>query len=71
MAGVALINGIIFGVYGNIQRRMDDPTSLRSHALAGALAGLSQSVISSPMELIKTRIQVQSQVCAKDAVLFK
>ena len=61
MAGVAVINAMIFGVYGNVQRRMEDPTSLKSHAVAGAVAGLSQSVISSPMELVKTRIQVQGQ----------
>ena len=58
MAGVAFINALIFGVYGNVQRRLDDPTSLGAHAVAGAVAGLSQAVVASPMELVKTRIQV-------------
>lgn len=58
LAGVAAINAIIFGVYGNIQRQSADPDSLRSHFFAGAAAGLAQSWLCSPMELAKTRIQL-------------
>lgn len=61
MAGVALVNAIVFGVYGNIQRKSSDPNSIKSHFLAGSAAGLAQSVVCSPMELIKTRLQLQSQ----------
>lgn len=61
MGGVALVNAIIFGVYGNIQRRSSDPDSMQSHFLAGSAAGLAQSFVCSPMELIKTRLQLQSQ----------
>lgn len=61
MGGVALVNAIIFGVYGNIQRRSSDPDSIKSHFLAGSAAGLAQSFVCSPMELIKTRLQLQSQ----------
>lgn len=42
MGGVALVNAIIFGVYGNIQRRSSDPDSIKSHFLAGSAAGLAQ-----------------------------
>lgn len=61
MGGVALVNAIIFGVYGNIQRHSSDPDAIKSHFLAGSAAGLAQSIVCSPMELIKTRLQLQSQ----------
>ena len=62
MAGVTVVNAIVFGVYGNAERHLSDPTSLYSHFLAGSMAGLAQSVICSPMELIKTRLQVQQNM---------
>jgi len=58
LAGVAGINAIVFGVYGNTQRHLSDPDSLMSHFLAGSVAGLVQSGVCSPMELAKTRVQV-------------
>lgn len=59
MAGVAAVNAVAFGVYGNVQRLTSDPNGLMSHFLAGGAAGLCQSLICSPMELIKTRLQLQ------------
>lgn len=56
LAGVAAINAIVFGVYGNVQRNLSEPNSLVSHFLAGGAAGLCQSVFCSPMELAKTRL---------------
>lgn len=47
-------------MYGNVQRNTSDPNSLFSHFLAGSAAGAAQSVICSPMELIKTRLQIQN-----------
>lgn len=64
LAGVALINAIVFGVYGNVQRRAAEPDALRTQMFAGMAAGLVQSVITSPMELTKTRMQMQ---CATGA----
>uniref|UniRef100_A0A1B6M8Q4 Mitochondrial basic amino acids transporter n=2 Tax=Graphocephala atropunctata TaxID=36148 RepID=A0A1B6M8Q4_9HEMI len=61
MAGVALVNAIVFGVYGNVQRSMANPETLQSIFLAGASSGLVQSVISSPVELVKTRVQISNQ----------
>lgn len=60
MAGVAVVNAIIFGVYGNVQKRMSNPDSLQSHFWAGTAAGMCQSVVTSPMELAKTRMQLQT-----------
>lgn len=59
MFGVAFVNAIVFGVYGNVQRRTEDPDSLKSHILGGSAAGLVQSFVCSPIELAKTRIQLQ------------
>jgi len=61
LAGVAFVNAIIFGVQGNILRRLPDPDSLRAQFVAGAAAGLAQSWIASPLELAKTRIQVRQR----------
>lgn len=59
LGGVAFVNAIVFGVYGNVQRITDNPESLKSHFLAGSAAGLIQSFVCSPMELAKTRLQLQ------------
>lgn len=64
MAGVAFVNAIVFGVHGNMVKHIQNPDSLRSQMLCGAAAGLSQSIVSSPMELIKTRVQIQTEACA-------
>ncbi|XP_031617145.1 mitochondrial basic amino acids transporter [Contarinia nasturtii] len=59
MVGVSAINAIVFGVYGNVQRVSSNPNSYMSHFLAGSLAGFTQSIICSPMELAKTQLQLQ------------
>lgn len=58
MMGLTFINAIVFGVQGNTMRllREDTPTN---QFLAGAAAGAIQSVICCPMELAKTRMQMQ------------
>nr|XP_037274785.1 mitochondrial basic amino acids transporter-like [Rhipicephalus microplus] len=63
MAGVALVNAVVFGVYGTTQKRLGD--SIWAHAASGVLAGAVQSVISSPVELAKTRLQIQGQSGAR------
>lgn len=59
MAGVSFINAIAFGVYGNVQRLLGTPDSTVSHFVSGAAAGAVQSLVGSPIELAKTRLQVQ------------
>lgn len=59
LAGVSFVNAIVFGVYGNTQRMLTDPDTIKSHAIAGGVAGIFQSVVCAPMELAKTRIQLQ------------
>lgn len=58
LCGVAVINAIVFGVYGTSMRYLKENT-LTNHFLAGMFAGTVQSVISCPMELAKTKIQLQ------------
>ncbi len=40
--GVAAINAICFGVYGNVNRRLANPESLRSVTVAGMASGFVQ-----------------------------
>ncbi|KAJ9582804.1 hypothetical protein L9F63_022845 [Diploptera punctata] len=61
MAGVAFVNAIVFGVHGNFQRNFTNPDAASSHFTAGAAAGFVQSFVCSPMELVKTRLQVQKK----------
>ena len=58
MAGVGLINAIIFGVQGNLSRVLEP--GLSSQCVAGGIAGAIQSIVCCPMELAKTRVQIQS-----------
>ncbi|XP_072939065.1 mitochondrial basic amino acids transporter-like isoform X2 [Epargyreus clarus] len=58
LGGVAVINAIVFGAYGNTRRSLPNPDSLKTHALAGGIAGLLQSFACAPVELIKTRQQL-------------
>ncbi|KAG7204993.1 hypothetical protein KM043_005378 [Ampulex compressa] len=60
MAGVAAVNAIVFGIYGQAQRSLPDPDCLSSHFIAGASAGIAQTPVCSPIELAKTRLQLQS-----------
>ena len=58
MAGVGLINAILFGVQGNVLRFLEP--GLSSQCIAGGIAGAVQSIVCCPMELAKTRVQVQN-----------
>lgn len=58
MMGLTFINAIVFGVQGNTMRLLGQDTPLNQF-LAGAAAGAIQCVICCPMELAKTRMQVQ------------
>mgnify|MGYP001799663791 CR=1 FL=1 len=57
LLGLGFINAIIFGVHGNLTKRLDP--SWGSQVISGAVSGCAQSIVCSPMELAKTRLQVQ------------
>lgn len=58
MMGLTFINAIVFGVQGNTMRLLGQD-SVTNQFLAGAAAGSIQCVICCPMELAKTRMQMQ------------
>lgn len=58
LMGLTFINALVFGVQGNTLRALGQDTPLHQF-LAGAAAGAIQCVICCPMELAKTRLQVQ------------
>ena len=72
MAGVAVINAVVFGVYGQTQKFLDENLPSRSdhhlggHFLAGASAGIAQAPVCSPIELAKTRLQLQASGAVGD-----
>lgn len=69
LASISVLNAVVFGVYGNVQRKTSEPDSLFSHFLAGSAAGLSQTLIASPMELVKSRVQIQNGI--PNAIIHK
>ncbi|XP_032441802.1 mitochondrial basic amino acids transporter-like isoform X1 [Xiphophorus hellerii] len=58
MIGLTFISGIVFGVQGNAMRLLGEDTPTHQF-ITGAAAGTMQSVICCPMELAKTRMQMQ------------
>ena len=65
LIGQGIINFILFGVEGNVQKAyIEDrlpPTTypVLSPFVSGSIAGISQSFVSCPMDLIKIRVQHQ------------
>lgn len=73
LVGNAPMNAVVFGAYGNAKRFLDDtfPRPTKNYAgrtkpqyaniyLAGAWAGALQSLVTSPVEMVKCRLQVQN-----------
>ncbi len=60
LVGQVFINAVIFGVQGNTLRRLKDK-GVKGHFISGAVAGGIQTFLCSPVELIKTRMQLQGQ----------
>ncbi|XP_029806755.1 mitochondrial basic amino acids transporter [Suricata suricatta] len=58
LMGLTFINALVFGVQGNTLRALGRDTPLNQF-VAGAAAGAIQCVICCPMELAKTRLQLQ------------
>ncbi|XP_020862968.1 mitochondrial basic amino acids transporter isoform X1 [Phascolarctos cinereus] len=58
MMGLTFINALVFGVQGNTIRALGKDTPMNQF-MAGSAAGAIQCVICCPMELAKTRMQLQ------------
>uniref|UniRef100_H0W9R4 Mitochondrial basic amino acids transporter n=1 Tax=Cavia porcellus TaxID=10141 RepID=H0W9R4_CAVPO len=65
LMGLTFINALVFGVQGNALRALgrDSPWN---QFVAGAAAGAIQCVICCPMELAKTRLQLQGAGAARE-----
>jgi solute carrier family 25 carnitine/acylcarnitine transporter 20/29 len=59
MFGVAIINGIVFSIQNLSKGFFDNPDTYLTLAITGAIAGSAQALICSPIELVKTRLQMQ------------
>lgn len=70
MATIPIINAIVFAAYGQAKSWFADPKNpnapltLGQLAVAGGYAGLVNSLVVSPVELIKTRLQIQYEAVA-------
>lgn len=60
LVGVTALNALTFGIQGNIRRLMKNPDSVMSQFSAGMVTGAIQSIVVSPMELVKSRMQLQT-----------
>jgi len=66
--GVAGVNALIFGIYGLLKPYVSGAPghdALWAHFAAGSLSGACQSFVASPMELIKTRMQIDESSVKK------
>ncbi|GLT76181.1 hypothetical protein SLA2020_478560 [Shorea laevis] len=67
LAAVAFQNAMVFQIYAILSRAFDssvsanDPPSYQSVALAGVGTGALQSILLSPVELVKIRLQLQNR----------
>ncbi|GAA5935355.1 uncharacterized protein JCM15063_001010 [Sporobolomyces koalae] len=62
--GLAFIDSAFFGLYGQVMQRFgqdrQDPNALPKVFLAGATAGAACALLETPIEVVKTRAQVES-----------
>ena len=61
LLGIALQNAILFGLQGYFRRFVDE--SVKGEMLAGAMTGMSQAIVTAPIELAKIKLQVQGTGC--------
>ena len=64
------MNAIVFGVHGNVRRALGN-NSLSDEFIAGCVAGGIQSIIASPMELVKIRFQMQGEGVSSNVTTSK
>jgi len=75
LTGMVAINGIVFGVEGQVFKHFE-PTEnrvkqIQQHFFAGGVAGFAQTVVCCPTELIKCRMQIQNMKTDPNAVKYK
>lgn len=60
LLSVPIVNSVVFGAYAQANSFLGNQTSFKNGILAGAYAGLINTVVVTPIELIKCKMQVQS-----------
>jgi len=65
MYGTIAVNALIFGVHGNVKHFINIDHPMKHELFAGATAGFIESFVVAPMELVKTRMQLQGEGQAK------
>jgi solute carrier family 25 carnitine/acylcarnitine transporter 20/29 len=79
------INAVLFGVEENVRKKLNNKTSTANekynqykiYAISGAIAGLTQSFLLSPVELIKIKMQLPNSnyrstwQCTRDLIANK
>lgn len=58
---IPLVNAIVFGAYAQANYFLNSPGSFHQGILAGAYAGLINTIVVTPVELVKCRLQIQSK----------
>jgi solute carrier family 25 carnitine/acylcarnitine transporter 20/29 len=74
MVGVAIVNSLLFAIYGSALRwyaKDSENPSVSDIFLAGCISGGVNGFFSCPMELIKIRLQNQTNIRGGKDVLYK
>lgn len=61
LSSLAFVNAIVFGVHGTVAKQFDDQKAIFTHFIAGTCAGIAQAFIAAPTELLKVRVQVNTE----------
>uniref|UniRef100_A0A914DIR9 Mitochondrial basic amino acids transporter n=1 Tax=Acrobeloides nanus TaxID=290746 RepID=A0A914DIR9_9BILA len=64
LASLAVVNAVVFGVHGNVTKQFENKDALMTHFIAGCSAGAAQAFIAGPTELLKLRVQIQTDSAA-------
>ncbi|KAL7072734.1 hypothetical protein ACQ4LE_008173 [Meloidogyne hapla] len=62
LASIAMVNALCFAAHSQVSKQFSDKHSIITHFFAGAAAGACQAFVVSPMELLKIRLQIQTEL---------
>jgi solute carrier family 25 carnitine/acylcarnitine transporter 20/29 len=70
LTGVPPLYAVVFGAYGTsknlLRKDPSDPLTVGQIFVAGCMTGIATTVVTTPIELVKARLQVQSFAAVKD-----
>ncbi|CAK5028377.1 unnamed protein product [Meloidogyne enterolobii] len=62
LASIAMVNALCFAAHDQVSKQFTDKHSITTNFFAGAAAGACQAFVVSPMELLKIRLQIQTEM---------